>query len=70
VTLSELIERVEKLEHAVAFTAKMAWRTDPPNANNKLTDDERLSAIKYHPTIKEYGEPHIALAAQERDDAR
>ncbi len=53
------------LEHAVEFVAIMAWRTDPPNANNKLTDTERLSAIKYHPTIKHYGQPHIELAERE-----
>ncbi len=53
------------LEHAVEFVAKMAWRTDPPNANNKLTDTERLSAIKYHPTIKGYAKPHIELAERE-----
>ena len=53
------------LEHDVEFVAKMAWRTDPPNANNKLTDTERLSAIKYHPTIKGYAKPHIELAERE-----
>src|SRR5690242_8070472 len=58
-------EAAKRLELAVAFTAKMAWRTDPPYANNKLTDSERLSAIKYHPTIKKYGEPHQELAEKE-----
>lgn len=53
------------LEHVVEFVAKMAWRTDPPNANNKLSDTERLSAIKYHPTVKHYGKPHIELAERE-----
>jgi len=58
-------EHAKRLEQAVAFTAKMAWRTDPPNANSKLTDSERLSAIKHHPTIKRYGEPDRELAAKE-----
>jgi len=56
---------IARLTLAVEFAARWAWRTDPPNANNKLTDAERLSAIKYHPTIKEYGEPHRELADSE-----
>ena len=60
---------VARLEHAVEFTAKMCWRTDPPNANNRLTDSERLSAIKHHPTIKEYGKPNAALDPKEGTDA-
>jgi hypothetical protein len=63
--VEEAIDHASRLEHAVAFTAKMAWRTDPPNANNKLTDSERLSAIKHHPTIKRYGQPDRDLAAKE-----
>lgn len=51
--------------HAAEFTAKMCWRTDPPNANNKLTDSERLSAIKFHPTIKALGKSHNDLAIAE-----
>ena len=50
---------------AVAFVAKMAWRTDPPSANVLLSDAERLNAIKFHPTIKKYGEPHQELADKE-----
>ena len=37
---------------ALAFVARWAWREDPSNAVRKLTDAERLSAIKHHPTIK------------------
>lgn len=55
----------ERLQRTIEFVARWAWRTDPPNANNKLTDSERLSAIKWHPTIKEFGEPHRALAKAE-----
>ena len=39
----------------VDFVACQAWREDPPNANRKLTDAERLSAIKYYPTVKDRG---------------
>jgi hypothetical protein len=39
----------------VDFVTHMAWREDPPNANNKLTDTERLSAIKFYPSIKALG---------------
>lgn len=35
------------------FVVRWAWREDPPNANRKLTDGERLSAIKYYPRIKD-----------------
>ena len=63
--MREATEAAKRLEHAVVFTARMAWRTDPPNANAKLTDAERLSAIKFHPTIKKYGEPHQELAEKE-----
>jgi hypothetical protein len=50
--LSAETVRAEKAQRAVDFAALWAWRTDPPNANNVLTEGERLSAIKYHPTIK------------------
>ena len=56
---------VRTLREALEFTAKSAWRTDPPNANHRLSDTERLSAIKYHPTIKEFAKPHIELAKSE-----
>lgn len=46
-------------EHAAHSVARYAWRTYPPNANVKLTDEERLSMIKYHPVIKKLGEPHV-----------
>lgn len=50
---------------AVEFVARLAWRTDPPNASGKLTDTERFSAIKFHPTIKVHGAPHRCLAELE-----
>lgn len=54
------------LETTLAFVARMCWRTDPPNANNKFTDDQRFNAIKHHPTVKKYGQPHIELAEREK----
>ena len=36
----------------IDFVTLWAWREDPPNANRKLTDTERLSAIKFYPSIK------------------
>lgn len=59
------VQAMERDKQAVEFAARWCWRTDPPNANSKLTDAERLSAIKYHPTIKKYGQPHIELAERE-----
>lgn len=69
------VRGMERDRQAVEFAARWCWRTDPPNAHNKLTDAERLSVIKHHPTIKKYGQPHIELAEREsslkggRDDA-
>lgn len=59
----------DRLQSTVNFLVSMAWRTDPPNANNKLTDAERLSAIKFHPVVKKFAQPHIDLAAEEARDA-
>ncbi len=59
------VRGMERDRQAVEFAARWCWRTDPPNANGKLTDTERLSAIKYHPTIKKEGLPHVELAARE-----
>lgn len=42
----------KNLKEAIEFVALWAWRQDHPGRVNKLTDTERLSAIKYHPTIK------------------
>jgi len=39
----------------VDFVAYQAWREDPPNAHRKMTDAERLSVIKFYPSIKERG---------------
>lgn len=61
----EIENKYMHLDMCVAFVSRWAWRTDPPNANNKLSDAERLSAIKWHPIIKVYGQPHIELAEQE-----
>lgn len=59
------VRAMERDRQAVEFAARWCWRTDPPNAHNKLTDAERLSVIKHHPTIKQYGQPHIELAERE-----
>lgn len=56
---------MERDRQAVEFAARWCWRTDPPHASSKLTDAERLSAIKYHPTIKQEGLPHVEMAARE-----
>jgi len=48
----DLASENERLRAALEFVALWAWREDPPNANRKLTDEERLSAIKYHPSIR------------------
>lgn len=50
-------KEVLALRQTVDFVVRQAWREDPPNANNKLTDSERLSVIKFYPTIKERGRP-------------
>lgn len=42
----------DRLRASLEFVTLWAWREDPPNANRKLTDEERLSAIKYHPSIR------------------
>lgn len=42
-------------DQVVDFVACQAWRKDAPNANNKLTDSDRLSVIKFYPTIKDRG---------------
>jgi len=59
------VRGMERDRQAVEFAARWCWRTDPPNANNKLTDAERLSVIKHHPIVKKYGQPHIGLAERE-----
>lgn len=41
-----------EIERALEFVARWAWREDPPAAARNLSDRERLSAIKHHPTIK------------------
>ena len=48
----DLAAENERLRAALEFVTLWAWREDPPNANRKLTDEERLSAIKYHPSIR------------------
>lgn len=58
-------ERMARLEEAVNFVARWAWRTDPPHASRKLSDSDRLSCIKHHPTIKRAAKPHIELAEAE-----
>lgn len=63
--VAELTQKLERAEQAVAFVARWAWRTDPPNGNRKMSDGERLSCIKLHPVIKKAAAPHIELAKQE-----
>lgn len=60
----EAIAEIERLRRELAdanqtidFVVRWAWREDPPHASRKLTDGERLSAIKYHPTIKAIWHP-------------
>ena len=53
--LERLKTENDKLQEAVQFVARWAWREDQPNATNKLTDAERLSAIKHHPMIHQHG---------------
>ena len=48
----DLASENERLRAALEFVTLWAWCEDPPNANRKLTDEERLSAIKYHPSIR------------------
>ena len=50
--LSREGEDSAEVGRALAFVARWAWREDPSNAVRKLTDADRLSAIKHHPTIK------------------
>lgn len=66
--LKEAVRKSDRARQAVEFVARWTWRTDPPHGNHKLTDTERLSAIKYHPTIKAAAAPHIELA--EREEVR
>lgn len=56
---------LENLKSILDSIASYAWRTDPPNANNKLTDSERLHMIKYHPAIYKLGAVHRELAEKE-----
>lgn len=51
-TTSALEARVMELERTIEFVNRWAWRVDPENASHKLTDSERLSAIKYYPAIR------------------
>lgn len=44
--LARANERVGEVERALDFVRRWAWRE-----NTKLSDTERLSAIKYHPAI-------------------
>lgn len=57
--IDQKIQRLQRellaANQTVDFVAYQAWREDPPNAHRKLTDAERLSAIKYYPTIKDRG---------------
>lgn len=50
--IQRLREENERLRHLQEFAYRWTWREDPPNSNHKLTDTERLSAIKWHPMVK------------------
>ena len=63
--LSKPLYSRRQIESALDSVASYAWRTDPPNANNKLTDAERLSMIKWHPIVQKFAQPHIDLADKE-----
>lgn len=65
--------RIEQLERELAamkqtfeFVVRQAWREDPPHANHKLTDTERLSAIKFYPRIKAAAQPHSETRQEQR----
>ena len=55
------VDEAETMRRVLEFVARWAWRTDPPNASNKLTDEERFDVIKHHPTIFLLGAPHREL---------
>jgi hypothetical protein len=67
--LEQKLAKARALEPTVEFVARMAWRSDPPNANNPFTPAERFNAIQWHPTIREFGKPHRELAAKEDIDS-
>lgn len=50
--LAEARAENETLAHTVEFVTRWAWREDPPNSNAKLSVEERLNAIKFHPSIR------------------
>lgn len=66
-------DEIEQLERELAamkqtfdFVVRQAWREDPPHANHKLTDTERLSAIKFYPRIKAAAQPHSETRQEQR----
>jgi hypothetical protein len=63
--LSAQALEIERLRAVIDFVARWAWRTDPPNATRKLSDADRLSIIRHHPTIRRAAQPHIDLAEDE-----
>lgn len=67
--IAEKDARIAALENGLEFVALWAWREDPPNANTKLTDAERISVIKHHPTVKSVYETGArALLSKESAD--
>ena len=58
-------QKLQEAQRVLEFIASWAWRTDPLNASNKLTVEERFDAIKHHPTIYLLGAPHRELADKE-----
>ena len=49
--LDEVQRRTNSFAMFARFACRMCYREDPPHAAHKLTDGERLNAIKYHPTM-------------------
>jgi hypothetical protein len=41
-------------KRSLEFVRLWAWREDPQNSKRKLTDEERLSAIKWHPASRTF----------------
>jgi hypothetical protein len=51
--IDRLRRELAEARQTVDFVVRWAWREDPPNASRRLTDGERLSAIKHYPSIKD-----------------
>lgn len=63
--VKELEAKNARLEHAVEFAARQCWRAQPAHSTGSISIEERFNGIKWHPVIKQYGEPHAQLSASE-----